>query len=390
MTRLRHRLTPFLAWFGSLGRRGDRTEGETPLDPLRDTDSFWSAVSSSRSDVVRALYARYPLVPRSYIARHFLNFTRGNPGNPRALLYLDAELGAPDRAATYLKALECVGVTVAGTRCLDIGCSNGALLLAAVAQGASRSVGVEISPHRLAAARRLTKGQGIELLALDIARDDLPLGYGPFDLIFCIDTLEHVSSATATLATMKRHLDTGPRALAFVSVFNPHHPENVTAEPHYGVPAMVLLPHQEAQSLWNEVRGAFGSRLEYEVADWIPYGMLIESLRHIGFTSMPFVDSRPILDRERPFWLGFRERCQELEAQVSEGIRGLSARPALRQLLLINLRKYCARFLEDHLELASSADLSDESLIDFFMDYYAQPIQLVLRHAKSHPCDTDL
>lgn len=389
VTRLHHRSTGFWARLWSLGRRRGRPEGEPPADPLRDTDSFWSAVSSRRSDVVRALYARYPLVPRSYIARHFLNFARENPGNPRALLYLDAELGAPDRAAVYLKALECVEVTVAGTCCLDIGCSNGALLLAAAAQGASRLVGVEISPRRLASARRLTKGHGIEFLALDIARDDLPSGYGPFDLIFCIDTLEHVSSATATLETIKRHLDTGPRALAFVSVFNPHHPENVAAEPHYGVPAMVLLPHEEAQSLWNEVRSAFGSRLEYEVSDWISYGTLIEDLRRIGFTSMPFVDSRPILNRERPFWLGFRERCQELEARVSEAIRGLSARPALRDLLLTSLRKYCARLLEDHETLSSSANLSDETLIDFFMGYYAQPIQLVLRHAKSHPCETD-
>lgn len=373
-----------------MGDREDRTACETPADPLRDTEAFWSAVSSRRSDVVRALYARYPAVPRSYIARHFLNFTRQNPGNPRALLYLDAELGAPGRAALYLEALESVGVTVAGSRCLDIGCSNGALLLAAAARGASRSVGVEISLGRLASARRLTKNQDIELLPLDIARDDLPAGYGPFDLIFCIDALEHVSSSAATLATMKRHLNTGPEALAFVSVFNPRHPENVSAEPHYGVPGMVLLPHEEASSLWSEVRGEFGSSLEYEVSDWIPYGTLIETLRRIGFRPMPFVDSRPIRNREHPFWLGFRERCQELETRVSERIRGLSARPALRERLLSSLRQYCAGFLHDHLELSSSAGLSDEILIDFYMDYYAQPIQLVLRHAKSYPCDTGL
>lgn len=363
-------------------------KAEESADPLKDTESFWSAVSSRRSEVVRALYARYPLVPRSYIARHFLYFTRENFGNPRALLYLDSELGAPDRAMAYLKALECVDVTPAGARCLDIGCSNGALLLAAAAQGASRSVGVEISRGRLASARLMTKRRNVEFLALDIAREDLPPGYGPFDLMFCIDTLEHVSSATATLATMKRHLDPAPRARAFVSVFNPRHPENVTAEPHYGVPAMVLLQHEDAESLWSEVRGSFGSSLEYEVSDWISYDALIETLRQIGFAWMPFVDSRPILDRRRPFWHGFRERCQDLETRVAERIRALPARPALRQLLLDNLHRYSAGYLEDHLTLTSSTRVSDETLLRFFMDYYAQPIQLVLWHAEAPPCNT--
>jgi hypothetical protein len=187
----------------------------------------------------------------------------------------------------------------------------------------------------------------------------------------------------ATLAAIKRHLDAGPRSLAFVSVFNLHHPENVASEPHYGVPAMVLLPREEARDVWGDVRGSLGSRLEYEVSDWISYGTLVETLQRIGFTSMPFVDSRPILDRKRPFWLGFHGRCLELEARVAASINALSARPALRQLLLINLRRYCARFLEDHRALSSPAQTSDEALVAFFMNYYAHTMQLVLRHPAS-------
>jgi len=373
----------------SLLKAAGGVEPEPQDDLLRDNESFWNAVSSRPSDVLRAFYSRYPLVPRSYIDGHFSRFTSENAGNPRALLYLDAELGAPDRAIAYLKALECVGVTCTGARCLDIGCSNGALLLAAAAQGASRAVGAEISERRAMSARMLTKGSGVEVLVHDIACGNLPDGYGPFDLIFCIDVLEHVSSATATLTAIKRHLDTGPRARAFISVFNPRHPDNVIAEPHYGVPAMVLLQHEDAKSLWSEVRDSFGSRLEYEVSDWISYSDLIETLRQIGFAWMPFVDSRPILDRGRPFWHGFRERCQELETRVSEGIQRLPARPELKHLLLEHLRQYCARYLQDHLTLSSSADVSDETLLHFFMDYYAQPIQLVLRHAEAPSCNTE-
>jgi SAM-dependent methyltransferase len=351
------------------------------VDCFRDAESFWGAVAARRSDVVCALYARYPCVPRAYIARYFLSFLQQNLGNPRALLYLDAELAAPDRGAALLRALESVGVTTRGARCLDIGCSNGALLLAAAAQGASRSVGAEISPDRLRSARRLTNGSGIELLELDIARDRLPDGYGPFDLIFCIDTLEHVSSAAAMLAAVKRHLDAGTRSCAFVSVFNPRHPSNIFAEPHYGVPAMVLLPPDEARSLWGEVRSAYGSGVEYEVSEWVPYGEIVEILRHVGLTAGPFVDSRPILDKERPFWAGFRERIEEVKTRVSTGIHRLPARPALRELLQTNLRRYCDQYLQDHVQLSSTTGVSDEALIAFFMDYYAQPIQLVLRHA---------
>ena len=352
---------------------------------LPDGDAFWAAVEERRDAVARALYARYPLTPRSYVARYFLTFARQNRGNPRALLYLDAELGAPGRGVALLEALESGGVTVAGARCLDIGCANGALLLAAAARGASRVVGVEISEGRLRSAGRLTKGTHVEFLAMDIARDDLPGGFGPFDVVFCIDTLEHVSSAEATLAAIGKHLAAGPRSRAFVSVFNPRHPSNVSAEPHYGVPAMVLLPRDDARDLWNDVRGAFGSSLEYEVSDWVPYRELAGILRRVGLASSLFVDSHPALDRSRPFWAGFRERIDELEARVAAGIDGLRTRPALRELLRARLRRYCAGYLQDHEDLASTADAPDAALLDFYMDYYAQPIQVVLRHEQSRP-----
>jgi len=194
---------------------------------------------------------------------------------------------------------------------------------------------------------------------MDIARDDLPGGFGPFDVVFCIDTLEHVSSAEATLAAIGKHLAAGPRSRAFVSVFNPRHPSNVSAEPHYGVPAMVLLPRDDARDLWNDVRGAFGSSLEYEVSDWVPYRELAGILRRVGLASSLFVDSHPALDRSRPFWAGFRERIDELEARVAAGIDGLRTRPALRELLRARLRRYCAGYLQDHEDLASTADAPD-------------------------------
>ena len=351
---------------------------------LPDGDAFWAAVEERRGDVARALYARYPLTPRSYVARYFLTFARQNRGNPRALLYLDAELGAPGRGVALLEALESGGVTVAGARCLDIGCANGAFLLAAAARGASRVVGVEISEGRLRSAGRLTKGTNVEFLALDISRDDLPDGFGPFDVVFCVDTLEHVSSAEATLSAIGKHLAPGFKSRAFVSVFNPRHPGNVSAEPHYGVPAMVLLLRDEARDLWNDVRGSFGSSLDYEVSDWVPYRELAEILRRVDLASSLFVDSRPALDRSRPFWAGYQKRIEELEARVAAGIDALRTRPALRELLRARLRRYCAGYVQDHTQLASSADPPDATLLDFYMDYYAQPIQVVLRHAENH------
>jgi len=371
----------------SLFRRGeDPPHDAGPLaGRLPDGDAFWAAVEERRSDVVRALYARYPLTPRSYVARYFLTFARQNRGNPRALLYLDAELGAPARGVALLEALESGDVSVAGARCLDIGCANGALLVAAAARGASRVVGVEISEGRLRSACRLAKGTNVEFLAMDIARDDLPGGFGPFDVVFCIDTLEHVSSAEATLAAIRKHLAAGSRSRAFVSVFNPSHPGNVSAEPHYGVPAMVLLERDDARDLWNDVRGAFGSSLDYEVSDWVSYRELAGILRRVGLASSLFVDSRPALDRSQPFWAGYRERIDELEARVARAIDMLATRPTLRELLRTRLRRYCAVYAQHHAELASRSDAPDATLLDFYMDYYAQPIQVVLRHEESSP-----
>ena len=102
-------------------------------------------------------------------------------------------MGAPLRQLELIKNLEKCDYEIRDKNVLDIGCSNGALLLACMKWGANRLVGIEIDKNRLRSAKELIGKRKVDLLQLDIVCQALPERYGTFDVIFCTDVIDHVS-----------------------------------------------------------------------------------------------------------------------------------------------------------------------------------------------------
>jgi SAM-dependent methyltransferase len=312
-------------------------------------------------------------VPRDYVEAYLQGLIDGHAGNPRVTLYLDSELGAAARQARLVAELEALEGPLRGRRCLDVGCSNGALLLAARAAGASTLVGLDVSEERLASARRLCAGTGIELLAHDVV-GGLPEGCLPFDVVFCTDVLEHVSSAPRALRAIAAALAPGTSSYAYVSVFNPRHPSCVAAEPHYGVPGLVLLDPPDARAVWLSVRDGLGSALDYEVSEWPDFPSLAAAAAEAGL-AVRVLDGAP---PGRRFWRGYEERMEDLLATVRTGLAGLSLSAAHRDLLTARVSAYARRYLADHEAFASAPE---EAAAGFHATYYAQPLRVVLRRA---------
>ena len=112
--------------------------------------------------------------------------------------YVESDLGSAARSLELIDGLVSGGaLQVAGARCLDIGCSNGSLLRALQDRGAGACVGVDVSQQRLISARKVCLGRQVDFLQLDAAVDRLP---GTFDLIFCLDVLEHVADGQGLIA----------------------------------------------------------------------------------------------------------------------------------------------------------------------------------------------
>lgn len=98
-------------------------------------------------------------------------------------------------------------------RVLDVGCGNGEHYGKALAKRCRRYVGLDISKRAVANARR----QGIDARVADFEKT-FPLPSGSFDVVICIENLEHLFAPGSTVREIHRVLRKG--GVALISVPN--------------------------------------------------------------------------------------------------------------------------------------------------------------------------
>jgi methionine biosynthesis protein MetW len=104
-----------------------------------------------------------------------------------------------------LTALIFEGVTPE-TRCLDVGCGSGNSYAAELANRAASWVGVDVSENAVAVAR----AAGLDARVIADAAE-LPFPDQSFDLVLCIEVLEHLFSPDGAAAEIHRVLRPGGR-----------------------------------------------------------------------------------------------------------------------------------------------------------------------------------
>lgn len=106
--------------------------------------------------------------------------------NPARLDYIDARAGLADR------------------RVLDVGCGGG-LLSEGMARRGARVTGIDLAPEALAVARLHAIESGIAVDYRQVAVESLAESeIGSYDLVTCLEMLEHVPDPAAAVAALAR------------------------------------------------------------------------------------------------------------------------------------------------------------------------------------------
>jgi SAM-dependent methyltransferase len=100
-----------------------------------------------------------------------------------------------DRSQTALRLLP---DDLTGKSFLDVGCHHGYYCFEALARGASRVVGLDLSPGAVRAARQLAdcRGQDVRFDRLDVAAERID---ETFDYVLCLNVLHHTTDPIAAL-----------------------------------------------------------------------------------------------------------------------------------------------------------------------------------------------
>ncbi|MDM8542683.1 class I SAM-dependent methyltransferase [Desulfococcaceae bacterium HSG9] len=345
-----------------------------------DNEFFKFQIENKTKDVIHNLYKYYKLLPKEYVKKYIYHIKEDHKENPLATLYIESELGAPLRQIELIKQLENNGYTLKNKSVLDIGCSNGALLLACHDAGANKIVGVDIDENRINSAKMLIGDKKIDLLTLDIVQHDLPEEYISFDIILATDVLEHVSDVKQFFCKIKRHLSQhNDDSFAYVSVFNKFCFHNIISEPHYNVPGMILLDYADAKNLWYHVRSKLNSTLEYEVFHWHTFEEYAEFCDNWGLELLPLGDYSNI-EHSDIFTEDFKNKIDQFNSELKERIDNLLAANEFKIKLKDRLTLYCDEFSEDHHNYNGSHD----NALYLYLKYYMQPMLMIIKNKRGH------
>lgn len=229
-----------------------------------------------KAKLLKSLMKKYG-TNKEYTA-HFLNHMLSKyKDNPQYDLYMESELGSLKRCHEFIKSL-CHEFKNAnlflGKECLDIGSSAGNSLIAFVKNGAARAAGIEICEGRSQTALININGcpneikRKIQIFQEDIQNEQI-VRLGQFDIIFCTDVLEHVQDPRQAVKQICKLMKNSSDAFAYVRLRNFQHPQNVIHEPHYDLPAMVLLPHELSKRYYESCKPS--NPVDYEALHWLSF-----------------------------------------------------------------------------------------------------------------------
>lgn len=196
--------------------------------------------------------------------------------------------------------------TLAGRLVLDLGCGMGGLSTALALEGATVRP-VDFNRHYCHITRLRGMRYGLELSPVNAAGEALPFPDAHFDIIMCVDVLEHVRDPEALLAEISRCLR--PGGVCQITAIN----RFAFRDPHYHVRLVNWLPRRAADAYLRLVRRSkdnalFADKQTLREMHYYTYRGLEDLLARHGLGGL--VESGELkLKKRRGGWKGLLQRA---------------------------------------------------------------------------------
>jgi 2-polyprenyl-3-methyl-5-hydroxy-6-metoxy-1,4-benzoquinol methylase len=175
-------------------------------------------------------------------------------------------------------------VSLVGRLILDLGCGMGGLSTALALEGATVRP-VDFNRHYCHITRLRGMRYGLDLSPINAAGEALPFPDAHFDIVMCVDVLEHVRDPEALLAEISRCLK--PGGLCQITAIN----RFAFRDPHYHVRFVNWLPRRLSDAYLRLVRRSkdnalFADRQTLREMHYYTYSGLETLLARHGLTGL--------------------------------------------------------------------------------------------------------
>jgi 2-polyprenyl-3-methyl-5-hydroxy-6-metoxy-1,4-benzoquinol methylase len=189
-------------------------------------------------------------------------------------LHASYALSTNQRATETVEQISHVSAGV--KRYLDVGCAYGGLVREFACRGVE-STGIEIDPTLVRYALANTRDVGATIVGNSILALD-PDDLGTFDLITCVEVIEHIENPVALIQLFARLLNDG--GALFLRAPNGRCIDAVTSDGHFQQFGIVLLSREEARVFKDEVTGVLDT---YEhMGEYFPLDYYMFHLANVG------------------------------------------------------------------------------------------------------------
>lgn len=216
-------------------------------------------------------------------------------------------------------------------RYLDVGCGFGGYLVVFAEQGFEVR-GIEIDPERVSLSRANCADIGLEGVVQErsILEDGLEGSLGRFDVVTCMDVIEHVLDVPETLRNLRKLLN--PGGTLILEIPNKDSIRFVREDGHFNLFGITQLTREESIAYHRRFFD-----FEYDVGYYHELDFYTDSLHALGLECTAFNTPGHVQNRRfvelahakalmRDWWRFSRSRARELPPEIRSSVHRKTAR----------------------------------------------------------------